>query len=203
MNLGLPKSGTTTLARALRRAGLHTADFRIRAGQTRDPDRAGAFVADLLYRGYFHSGDPLQHLQGFDALSEVSLLRGAQSLWPQTDWALLEAIRAQHPEMRFVASSRNAVAMSDSMLRWSNLGTERLPRAAVPCLPAGFGATTAERVRWIEGHYAALTRFFAGSDRFLLFDTAAPDTPARLAAFLGRELPWWGRANANRPRAVA
>ena len=26
INLGLPKSGTTTLARALRRAGLHTAD---------------------------------------------------------------------------------------------------------------------------------------------------------------------------------
>lgn len=203
INLGLPKSGTTTLARALRRAGLHTADFRIRDGQTKDPALAGEFVADLLYRGYYRTGDPLEYLQDFRALSEISMLRGTRSIWPQTDWALLDAIATRHPDARFLASRRDAIAMSDSMLRWSNLGTERLPRSIIPGLPAGYGVTTAERVRWIEGHHAALARFFKGSDRFLDYDTAAPDAAAQISAFLGLKLPWWGRANANTPQEIA
>lgn len=197
INLGLPKSGTTTLARALRRAGLRCADFRIRQGQLADPHLVGTYVADLLYRGYFASGDPLQHLEGFDALSEVSLLREGRSVWPQMDWALLDTLRRRYPGLHFVASRRAPLAMSDSMLRWSDLGIRRLPDSAVPGLPAGFGATTAERVRWINGHYDALAQFFAGSPRYLAYDTSAPDAALMLGRFLGRDLPWWGRANAN------
>ncbi|MGX9353833.1 hypothetical protein ACS3SW_01335 [Roseobacteraceae bacterium S113] len=203
INLGLPKSGTTTLARALRRAGLNTADFRIKAEQTDDARLHGAYVAELMYQGYFNTGDPLHFLQDFSAFSEVSMLRGEKSLWPQMDFGLISALRAEHPNLKFVASWRAPVAISDSMLRWSNLGTERLPGATVPGLPAGFGQTTSERVRWIEGHYAALQRFFAGSDDFLLYDTAAEDAPDRIARFIKRDLPWWGKANVSPRREVA
>lgn len=200
INLGLPKSGTTTLARALRRAGLPVADYRVRAHQTEDRAIHGAFVGELMYQGYFRTGDPLEYLKDFNGFSEINALRGSKSLWPQTDFALIDAIRSEHPGARFVASRRDAVAMSDSMLGWSNLGTERLPGSTVPGLPHGFGETTAERVRWIDGHYASLRRFFGASEDFLEYDTSALDAPERLGGFLGMPLPWWGRANAT-PRS--
>lgn len=197
VNLGLPKSGTTTLAHALKLAGLRVADYRIRRRQTPEAERHNAYVADLMYRGYFETGDPLAHMDDFDGFSEVSCLTPFRTLWPQTDFGLIQSIRAAHPGVRFVASRRDARAMSDSMLRWSNLGTERLPAGDVPGLPAGYGATTRERITWIDGHYAHLRAVFAGDPAFLDYDTAEPDSPARIAAHIGRDLPWWGKANRN------
>lgn len=196
INLGLPKSGTTTLARALRRAGLATADHRIRGAQTDDAALRGAYVGDLIYRGLFETGDPLAHLQGFAAISEMSVLREGRSLWPQTDFAVIKAIRDLHPDARFVATRRDAFAMSQSMLAWSNMG-DRLHQADIPGLPAGFGDTTRARIAWIEGHHAHLRAIFAGDARFFELDIAAGDARDRLAAFLGRDLPWWGRSNVN------
>lgn len=196
VNLGLPKSGTTTLGHALKLAGLKVADYRIRPHQTGGRDaREGAFVADLLYRGLYGSGDPLAHLDGFDALSETSRLRG-RSVWPQTDFALIEALRARHPGLRFVATRRDAFAMAQSMLRWSDM-VARLTRMPVPGLPAGYGETAAQRMRWIEGHYAFLAAVFGDDPRYLELDVAATDAPLRLGAHLGIDLPWWGTANAN------
>ncbi|MDX5401583.1 MAG: sulfotransferase family protein [Rhodobacterales bacterium] len=203
VNLGLPKTGTTTLAHALRLSGLKVADYRIRRRQTDDPGLHGAFVGQRLYEGYFNSGDPLDGLDRFDAFSEVSCLREKQSLWPQMDWGLISAIRAHHPGVRFLASWREARALSDSMLRWSNLGTERLPGSDVPGLPRGFGATTAERVRWIEGHYAHLKALFRDDPALLVYDVADPDAPARISAHIGRPVTWWGRANRNPDVATA
>ncbi len=197
VNLGLPKSGTTTLAHALRLAGLKVADYRIRRRQTPDAELHNAYVADLMYRGFFETGDPLAHMDDFDGFSEVSCLTATHTLWPQTDFALIAAIRVAHPGVRFVASRRDARAMSDSMLRWSNLGTERLPAGDVPGLPARYGATTRERMTWIDGHYAHLRAIFAGDPAFLDYDPADPDARARIAAHIGRDLPWWGTANAN------
>ncbi|MCR9126558.1 MAG: sulfotransferase family protein [Rhodobacteraceae bacterium] len=200
VNLGLPKSGTTTLGRALKLAGLKVADHRIRPRQTANPAIQRKFVGVLMYRGYFGTGDPGALLDEFDAVSEMSVLRAGLSVWPQTDYGIIEALRRHHPGIRFLATRRAASAMSRSMLAWSDLGTSRLPEGAVPGLPAGFGGTDAARCRWIDGHYDFLQRIFAGADDFLEVDVAAPDARARVAGFVGRDLPWWGKVNAN-PRA--
>ncbi len=200
VNLGLPKSGTTTLGHALKLAGLKVADHRIRRRQTPQSAIHNSYVADLMYRGYFETGDPLAHMDEFDGFAEVSCLTATRSLWPQMDYGLIAALRRAHPAALFLASRRDARAMSDSMLRWSNLGTKRLPEGEVPGLPAGYGATTRERMTWIEGHYAHLAAIFAGDPAYLDYDTAAPDAPARIAAHIGRDLPWWGTANANPAR---
>lgn len=197
INLGLPKSGTTTLARALRRAGLHVADHRIRPEQSGDPALHGRFVGELMYDGYFLRGDPLQALDAFDGFAEINALRPPRSIWPQCDFGLLTALRAHHPGVRFLATWRRPEAISDSMLRWSNLGTERIPAADIPGLPAGYGVTTRERETWIAGHYAALDGFFAGAEDYLRIDVAHPEAPDRIGAFLGREMPWWGKSNVN------
>lgn len=203
VNLGLPKTGTTTLARALRRAGLKTADFRIRAKQTDNTDLHGAYVADLLYKGFFDTGDPGAYLQDFDAISEMSLLRKGRSLWPQMDFALLDALRRHHPGVKFLASWRDPFAISQSMLAWSDLGTARLPAANIPGLPEGYGDTSAQRIAWIEGHYAHLQALFGDGDDFLQYDVADPTTRDLLSGFLEMPVNWWGRTNANKLTEVA
>lgn len=200
VNLGLPKSGTTTLAHALRLSGLRIADYRIRKRQTPDVTLHNAFVADLMYRGYFSSGDPLLELDLFDGFSEISTLREGNSLWPQMDWGLIQAIRTHHPNTRFLATWRPPEALSNSIMRWSNLGTERLPEGHIPGLPQGYGHEPAHRVQWICAHYAQLDRMFEGDANFLILDVSSPDAPQTLAGFLGRDIPWWGKANRNRAR---
>jgi hypothetical protein len=197
INLGLPKSGTTTLGIALRAAGLTVADHRIRRSQTNDPHLAGTFVARQLYEGLFRAGDPLEFLNGFDALTEISVINQSLSLWPQTDWGIIEAIRRHHPGARFLCSHREARKLSGSMLRWTNLGISRLPQGAVPGLPSGFGETSLQRITWIEGHYAHMRQLFKGAEDFLEYDIEDPEAPAHIGAFLGLTLPGWGKSNVN------
>lgn len=201
INLGLPKTGTTTLARALKLAGLKVADHRIRARQPVSADLHGAFVADLLYRGYFETGDPGAHLVEFDALSELSLLREGKSLWPQMDFALIAALRVHHPGLRFLATRRSSWDVSQSMLAWSNLGTDRLPASDIPGLPEGFGETSKERMQWIDGHYAHLAAIFAGDPAYLEIDVSAPHARGAVSDHIGVPLTWWGRANRNEAAA--
>lgn len=197
VNLGLPKSGTTTLARALREAGFTVADYRIRRGQTEKADLVGRFVGGRMYHGYFTSGDPLEELGEFDAFSEINALRGAHSLWPQTDFGMISALREHHRGLRFLASTRAPQDQAMSMLKWSDLGTDRLPASTVPGLPKSYGQTLHERAKWIAAHHAFLRHVFAGADDFLEYDVADPGAPQQIGAFLGRELPWWGRLNAT------
>lgn len=204
VNLGLPKSGTTTLATALTHAGWVAADHKLRRIHSREPGLGGTFIAKQLYDGYFsESGDPFARLDRFyDALTEVSVLKGTLSLWPQCDYALIKAMRQARPDLRFTATWRPPEAVSDSMRRWTNLGTDRLPQGAIPGLPHGYGVTDRVRIQWIEGHYAMLDDLFLGDPRYLRLDVGAPDAAERLAAHIGRPVPWWGRANRNR-RGVA
>ena len=74
VNLGLPKSGTTTLGEALKRAGLQVADWRIDTGQSRDGQLDGRFVGELMYDGYFRHGDPLALMPEFAAFTEIDVL---------------------------------------------------------------------------------------------------------------------------------
>lgn len=203
VNLGLPKTGTTSLARALKIAGLRVADHRIRPRQTKSKALHDAYVADLLYKGYFQSGDPAEFFEDFTTLTEISCLREGKSLWPQMDFALIEAIREHHPKVRFLASRREAWDVSQSMLAWSDLGINRLPAAHVPGLPEGYGETSHERVKWIDGHYAHLRAVFAGDPAFLEYDIADPDAQAAVAAHIGVDLPWWGHVNSNSANTTA
>lgn len=197
INLGLPKSGTTTLGEALKRAGLNVADWRIRAGQSKGDRLRKEFVGKLIYDGYFANGDPLSPMPEFDAFTEIDVVRNGLNLWPQCDWGVIAAIRAHHPGARFILTHRDPAKLSDSMARWSNMGRTRLPGNAIPGLPAGYGATDAERIRWIEGHYGFCRKVFEGAEDFLEYDVEDEAAPQKIAGFLGIDLPWWGVANAN------
>ncbi|MDJ0822147.1 MAG: hypothetical protein QNJ09_10125 [Paracoccaceae bacterium] len=197
VNLGLPKSGTTTLQKALEDVGWLVADHKVRRTVAKYPDTGGTFIARQIYNGYFETGDPFRYLDFYDALGEINALNGPRSYWPQCEYALVQAMRASPANVKFVATWRPPADISDSVGRWSNLGSQRLPRANVPGLPHDFGGTDAERIRWIEGHYAMLRDIFAGDDRYLELDVGAEDARELLADHLGIKLGWWGRANVN------
>ncbi|WP_299921350.1 hypothetical protein [uncultured Pelagimonas sp.] len=196
VNLGLPKTGTTSFAFALEKAGWRVADHKVRRIHTREPGLGGTFVGRQLYNGYFE-GDPFKYLDIYDALSEISVLKGDTSLWPQCDYALIKAMRLARPDVLFVATLRPASETSDSMRRWNNLGTDRLPTGAIPGLPMGYGESDADRVRWIEGHYDMLRDIFGDDPRYLELPMSAKDARQRLSSHLGLDLPWWGKMNVN------
>ena len=198
VNLGLPKTGTTTFSRALKTAGLKTADHRIRRYQTENANLHGAFVADVMYRGYFNTGDPAAEFTDFGAISEMSVLRVGRSLWPQMDFAIIDALRRLHPDLRFVATKRPVWDISQSMLGWSNLGTDRLPHSAIPGLPPGYGETSKQRETWITAHYAHLTALLDGDQRYLELDVTREDAAEVLGAHVGMDIPWWGHVNKGR-----
>lgn len=198
MNLGLPKTGTSTLNRALRRAGMRVADWRIKPRQTQNTAIHNKHVGNLLYEGYFGTGDPLALLDDFDAITEMSYVKFKFTAWPQTDWGLLSAMIDLHPGTKFLLCCRDPLDTARSMLRWNNLGEKRLPLNSIPGLPRGFGKTEDELARWIEGHYRFCRRVFAGSDRFFEYELADPDPSDKIGAFLDRDLPWWGQVNRNK-----
>lgn len=195
VNLGLPKTGTTTLSRALKIAGFKVADHRIRPRQTDRQDIHNAYVAELIYRGYFRTGDPGAEFPEITAISEMSCMRDGHSLWPQMDFGIIDALRRTHPGVKFVATHRNSWDVSRSMLAWSDLGTSRLPSGAVPGLPPGFGETSKEREIWIDAHYTHLSQIFRNDPDYLELDVANPGVKDRLATHIGADITWWGRAN--------
>jgi hypothetical protein len=201
VNLGLPKSGTTTLARALRAAGFTVADYRIRKGQSQKPELRRRWVGGQMYHGYFTSGDPLETLDEFDAFTEINMLKGPHSLWPQTDYGVIAALEQYHPGIRFLASARDPRDQAMSMLKWSDLGAERLPASTIPGLPKTYGQTLHERAKWISAHHAFLARIFEGHTNFLQYDVGDRQAPAKISAFLGRDLPWWGKVNTSTPQS--
>lgn len=195
MSVGFPKTGTTTLSRALREAGMTVADW------VHDNKPVGA----LIYRGWYRRGDPFHFFEGVDAISQSDYLRppqqdrkGSGSFWPGLDIALLLAIRRMHPDTRFILTARDPQKTVRSMANWYDM-QRRLTQTDIPGLPRGFGETTAELVRWIETHHAAVRDIFAGDPRFLEVDITAGDAHGKLEAFLGRKLPWWGQVNVARP----
>lgn len=197
INLGLPKSGTTTLGEALKRAGFKVADWKIRPHQTENKQLRRCFVGKLMYQSYFETGDPLAMMAEFNAFTEIDIVRDGLNLWPQTDWGLLSAIADHHKGAKFILTHRDAAKLSNSMQRWSNLGRHRLPVNAIPGLPEGYGGNDAERIRWIKGHNRFCRKVFENSSDFLEYDVEDSDAQEKISAFLGVDLPWWGIANAN------
>lgn len=198
ISLSLPKSGTTTLAHALRQAGLSVADWRIRRHETETVALQGQLIATLMYEDYFDSGDPLARLGEFHAITEMNAVNKALSLWPQTDSGILAAIQEHHPDVRFVLSMRDPEKVAQSMMSWNNLGKKRLPGADVPGLPRPYGSDISDLVRWIKGHYAFCETVFRGNPNFLAYDLEDPDVQSKIGHFLHLELPWWGKQNTTK-----
>lgn len=184
--VGFPKSGTTTLHRALTRSGFRGAHWMIGDG----------IVGQILTRDFNRGNDPMVSMPGVDVVTQADYIGHKMSFWPQMNPALLQSIEQHHPECTFILNYRDPAALLDSMWRWADLAL-RLERFGAPGLPIGAASDQRRVMDWFERHFDFCRRFFQNS-RFVEYDIEDERAPDIISEALGVELAWWGRANANR-----
>lgn len=184
MVIGFPKSGTTSITRALEASGLKAAHWR---------DRENRAVGALIYRAVLNGMDPFALLEGYDAVTQADVCIPARGInfWPNLDFSILRAVRRAHPDCLLLLNYRRPEAICDSFQKWRNM-QKRLTVSQIPGLPKGFGGDRGHLVRWVENHFDACRSFFADDPRFLEIDIEKPDAPERLSKALGIEIVGWG-----------
>lgn len=186
-NLGLPKSGTTTLQEALTRAGLKSAHWHVKDGNR--------YVGRSMYRNYLSGNDPLADFAGYDAITQPDVVWRRFSYWPQMDPVMLSAVRAHHPDCKFIMVTRSPQKILNSIAKWYDL-RKRLNRLGAPGLPPGAARSDAAILKWIDNHYLNMRELFRDNPNFSEFDIESDDVAAGIGTLLGTDLPWWGRINA-------
>ena len=184
MAIGFPKSGTTSLTKALNQSGIKSAHWRT---------GAGLFVGQEIYRAIYKGLDPFALLPNFQAVTQADVCVPDLKLnyWPNLDFSLLSAIRRVHPECLFLLNYRNPEAIADSIIKWEDL-QKRLVVSDIPGLPRGIGGQRQHLVTWVENHFDACRNIFAKDERFLELDIEAPDVADRLGKALDTTIIGWG-----------
>jgi predicted O-methyltransferase YrrM len=200
--LGFPKSGTTTLQQAFGRAGLRSAHWRV----------GDQYCGELIYEDFRAGRNPLERMSDHDCITQPDVCRpnlhrdggaAGPNYWPQLDFDVISAIQAHNPDIRFILNRREVPDIIRSITRWADL-RERLTVSDIIGLPPGKGGADEDLRAWIEGHYRACEHHFADQpERLLDFNITDPDAHAKVQAFVGVELPWWGIANPNDPLTKA
>ncbi len=190
-NLGLPKSGTTTLQTAFEKAGLRSAHWWVK-DQRRHVGRS-------MYRNYFEGKDPLAHFVEYDVVTQADFVTRNASFWPQMDPAMLRSIREHHPELRFFMLTRDIDKVVSSIMRWDDY-IDRMKATGAPGLPGFFADSPAALKKWVENHYANIRLSFADDPGFVELDIEDPDIQAKVSDLVGVKLDWWGVANTNTKR---
>jgi len=192
---GLPRSGTSTLIYALRRAGWNAAHGR--AGTGAEP------LGVALLRAFLEGRDPLHYVpRGIEAIADPFVTRATDwdlmTCWPTICPGFLERFRAHYPDAWVVLTYREPASWLDSVSRWKDLRV-RLTKADLPFLPASTGADDAVVMDWVEAYYDRVRRTFADDSKFLEIDIVGRSDAAHatLSSALEIELPWWGVRNAG------
>ncbi len=189
MAVGFPKSGTTSLTKALNKSGVKAAHWR----------HEKKFVGVQIYKAIFEGRDPFALLPpAVQAVTQADVCLPAHklNLWPNLDFTVLAKIRQAHPECLFLLNYRNPVTIAESIARWEDF-QDRLTVCDVPGLPQGVGGHRDQLITWIENHFDACRRFFANDDHFVEIDIEAPDVAQKLGAALGVRIVGWANHKAQ------
>ncbi|GHC30442.1 tetratricopeptide repeat protein [Aidingimonas halophila] len=185
--VGFPKSGTSTLQKALEESGYRSAHWKVKEG----------YVGELMYLGLESHDDPWYYLSHYDAITQGDVCIPSQGLnfWPQLDISVIEKIRQHHPDCLFILNYRDPDKTVASIMRWGDLGA-RIESSDIPGLPVGNGDQD-ELKRWIENHFKSVRALFEGSGNFLEIDIESDNARRDLGKFIGISIGWWGVENKN------
>lgn len=163
--IGLNKTGTRSLAVALRRLGFRTLH------------KGDAGTSALVDRAVAESRSMLTHIgEQFDAYLDVdAIVKG---------YARLDR---EYPGSRFILTTRDLDGWLRSREKHARANQRRRAdgRYAGSFLDVDHAAWTAER----EAHHDAVLRHFGGRDDLLVLDIVGGDGWELLAPFLGRDMP--------------
>ena len=190
MAIGFPKSGTTSLTRALFKSGVTPVHWRT--------FKEGHFVGVQMYRALYSGKDPFALLPGVEAVTQADVCIPSLklNLWPNLDFAMLSAIRRSHPTCLLLLNYRNPEAIADSIIKWEDL-QQRLTVSDIPGLPRTIGRKRGELISWIENHFDACRRFFANDEHFVEIDIEGPDVAEQLGKALGIKIVGWANHKAR------
>lgn len=187
LGVGLPKTGTSTLCKALQSAGINAFHQTFRKDYPH--------VGELMLTAY-EEGLPLdEYVSGMvEAVTQLDTLRDGKSIWPQMNHEMLCAFVKQNPHAAIILHTRDPKKTLDSINRWKDLRI-RIERAP------GLYAACSDKVviSWIENHYANMRRLFSHHPLYVEFDIEDPEHEIRhkLEGALGCTIKWWGVSNAN------
>ncbi len=176
--VGLSRTGTTSLAAALRSLDYHTTHYKLSV-LCRAPD--GALALNLW------------KVAQFDALTSIPIVR----FYPELDQAF--------PGSKFILTTRDAESWAASM--WRNRRSQvliNLIPGARQIFEEVYGTSSFKSmdrlVERFKAHNRGVQEYFAGRpDDFLVLDVRSPDSWERLCHFLGKPVehgatfPWHNR----------
>lgn len=190
---GPPRTGTSTVCRALQEAGL----FAVHGS---DPV-SDIPLAVIIHRAMQEGRDPFFYLaRGIEAVADPCVTRSpkwdSSSYWPMFVPGFFRRLREANPECWVLLPSRPPLEWVSSIDRWKDLRS-RLIKSDLPFLPPGRGRTDADLTEWYEDYEDRVHAEMAGSDRLVRFMLSDTDAPKIIEARTGIRLPWWGRLNAG------
>lgn len=173
--VGFPKSGTTTLYKALKSAGL---DAVHRKGTGRSP------AGYVLYREYMNS----YKWKGDDIITQLDTCRKGMNVWPQLDY---EFLRWADKRSKLILQMREPGKILRSIKNHGDL------RTRIVYAPGLYGSKTTDNdiLTWIRRHYERVLRIFPDILAIHIDDSNAQSI---LSKYLDIKIPWWGVANASR-----
>ncbi|WP_280562087.1 sulfotransferase [Chromohalobacter sp. 48-RD10] len=185
--VGFPKSGTSTIQKALQSSGYNSAHWQVKEG----------FVGELMYRGLEEHDDPWHYLGQYDAITQGDVCIPSKGLnfWPQLDPTIIEKIQEKHPNCLFILNYRNPEKTVSSIKRWGDM-SQRFLHSNIPGLPAGKG-NDQQLLDWIHNHFTTIRKNLSQNKNFLEVDIENDETPNMIAKELNISIDWWGVANKN------
>jgi len=184
--VGLPKSGTTTIDKALRNSGYITYHQR---GKTK-------FLADEIYDNLKLHNDIFYSFESENvALTQLDYIHEGTGIWPQINYKFLRKI-SNLENTKFILNYRNPQKIISSFENYRN-GKQRLFEANVPHMPVL--KNNEDFYKFILSHFKKVRRIFKDKN-FIEIDIEDPNSKIKLEKFLNTKLTWWGVANRTTKR---
>lgn len=185
-NIGMPKSGSSTLQNAFTRSGIHSLHW-----YNKTVDK---YVGREIYKRHWLSENLLADFPGARAVTQADLITWDLSFWPQMDPAIIRKIAQQNPGCKFLLPLRAPEKIAASMFRWGNF-IERLHKVGAPGLPPRQATNEDRVIQWIEAHFTNMREMFGSGDRMVSFELEDEAAPEIVGRAIGCDIQWWGQLN--------
>jgi len=176
INIGMPKTGTTSLTDFLKQNGYECAHWRA------DGTIVGIEVRKNLFSNALKDFNCITQLDYCHWVSKAENI--SRCIWPQHE--MLTELVSRFPDAKYVYTTRNTTAWFDSVSRWSDL-LDRIRFSNTPGLQ--YGATDDEVKKWYEAKQKAAQLFFQQTHQdnrlFILPVEKSQSLAPELFVFLG------------------
>lgn len=185
VNLGLPKSGTTSLQRVLELFGLTSSHWTVSDSET-GAAKAFKYVGEVIYSNYLGGRSIFEGFSPDSAITQLDVCvpSSGLNLWPQLDPLITTKIPKQYPGCKILLLKRDPRKVVSSMKKWNDL-LVRLVASDIPGLPAWRGLCDDELLGWVAGHYESIECQFSGYSNFMSLDIEDKDSFESFVAFAG------------------